>query len=98
MNGAPEVERAFEKLSSKPTSEPASELASEPTKEGATQEPVHGTVNESSLESTDGNGGHVEQTALVDWDSPDDPGNPQNWSLGKKIIHTAVPGLFGFSV
>jgi MFS family permease len=37
-------------------------------------------------------------TTLLDWDSPDDPGNPKNWSLTKRIVHTAIPGFFGFSV
>jgi hypothetical protein len=40
----------------------------------------------------------TEKTALVDWDSPDDPGNPKNWSVAKKVVHTAIPGFFGFSV
>lgn len=30
---------------------------------------------------------------LVDFDGPDDPGNPQNWSFGIKIWHAAVPGI-----
>ncbi|TVY33179.1 Efflux pump, partial [Lachnellula occidentalis] len=32
----------------------------------------------------------------LDWDSPEDPGNPQLWSTRKKVFHTAVPALFGF--
>jgi hypothetical protein len=39
-----------------------------------------------------------EMTALVDWDSPEDPGDPKNWSVVKKVVHTAIPGFFGFSV
>ena len=27
---------------------------------------------------------------LVDWDGPDDPENPQNWSFGRKVTMTAV--------
>jgi MFS family permease len=36
--------------------------------------------------------------AVVDWDGPDDPANPKNWSLGLRIYHTALPALYGFSV
>lgn len=32
----------------------------------------------------------------LDWDSPEDPGNPQLWSTWKKVFHTAIPALFGF--
>lgn len=32
----------------------------------------------------------------LDWDSPEDPGNPRNWSAMKKVFHTAIPSLFGF--
>lgn len=31
-----------------------------------------------------------------DWWGPDDPGNPQNWSSGKKIYHSIVPPAVGF--
>ncbi|MCJ1403121.1 hypothetical protein MMC11_006344 [Xylographa trunciseda] len=36
--------------------------------------------------------------ALKDWDGPDDPGNPRNWSFGTKVYATAVPALFAFVV
>lgn len=36
--------------------------------------------------------------AVLDWDGPDDTGNPKNWSVMKKIFHTAIPALYGFSV
>ena len=31
-----------------------------------------------------------------DWDGPNDPGNAQNWSKGKKIYHTFVPASIAF--
>ena len=37
-------------------------------------------------------------TALQDWDGPDDPGNPRNWSLGTKIYATAIPAMYAFAV
>jgi hypothetical protein len=33
-----------------------------------------------------------------DWTGPDDPENPHNWPLRKRIWHTVQPGLFGFAV
>lgn len=33
-----------------------------------------------------------------DWDGPEDPDNPQNWSTLTKTYHTVVSGLFGFAV
>jgi multidrug resistance protein len=35
---------------------------------------------------------------VLDWDGPDDPGNPMNWSLRWKIYHAAIPGLLCFAV
>jgi hypothetical protein len=31
-------------------------------------------------------------TAPLDWDSPNDPDNPWNWSMGKRWFGTVVPG------
>lgn len=41
--------------------------------------------------TTDGN-------ILVDWYTTDDPANPQNWSLGKKMFVTLVICLYTFAV
>jgi MFS transporter, DHA1 family, multidrug resistance protein len=35
---------------------------------------------------------------LIEWDGPDDPGNPMNWSRTKKWIITIVLGLMTFCV
>ncbi|KAF2742373.1 MFS general substrate transporter [Sporormia fimetaria CBS 119925] len=35
---------------------------------------------------------------IDDWDGPDDPDNPRNWSLAKRAYHSAIPALFGFAV
>lgn len=37
-------------------------------------------------------------TSAYDWNGPDDPEDPLNWSTGKKIYHTVVPGLQAFVV
>ncbi|KAK0613928.1 MFS transporter [Immersiella caudata] len=34
----------------------------------------------------------------LDWTDPDDPENPQNWSLANKSLHVAVPSFFCLSV
>ena len=36
--------------------------------------------------------------AAQDWTGPDDPENPMNWPLWKKVYHTIIPGLFAFIV
>lgn len=33
-----------------------------------------------------------------DWTGPDDPENPWNWPLWKRIYHTTVVGMFCFTV
>ena len=33
-----------------------------------------------------------------DWTGPDDPENPMNWPLLKKIYHTSIPGLLCFTM
>lgn len=41
----------------------------------------------------------VQRTVTAqDWTGPDDPENPHNWSLLKRIYHTIPPALFGFVV
>ncbi|KAL5413800.1 hypothetical protein PMIN06_009394 [Paraphaeosphaeria minitans] len=37
-------------------------------------------------------------SSALDWDSPEDPENPQNWRLASKVYHVTIPGLFGFAV
>lgn len=36
------------------------------------------------------------EEVILDWDTPDDPANPHNWTLRWKIYHTAIPALYGF--
>lgn len=45
--------------------------------------------------------GHGPATRVVtaqDWTGPDDPENPFNWPLSKRVYHVVISGLFGFSV
>lgn len=32
----------------------------------------------------------------LDWESIDDPLNPMNWPVGKKVFHTVFPAFYGF--
>ncbi|KAB2103605.1 Polyamine transporter 4 [Alternaria gaisen] len=34
----------------------------------------------------------------LDWNGPDDPDNPHNWSIWKAAYHTTIPAVFGFAV
>jgi hypothetical protein len=36
--------------------------------------------------------------AVIDWDGPNDPDNPQTWSAWKKTYHVLVPAILGFVV
>lgn len=49
-------------------------------------------------QDTDGEKGHPADAAtidpnIVDWDGPDDPDNPRNWSKGRKILNIALVSL-----
>ena len=35
---------------------------------------------------------------LVDWDGPDDPDNPQNWTRSRKWVITVVLSIMSFSI
>jgi hypothetical protein len=35
---------------------------------------------------------------LLQWDGPEDPGNPHNWKGYNRVFQTAVPALMGFSL
>jgi RES domain-containing protein len=54
------------------------------------------SVPESKDEDTGGN--EDSRAAVMDWDGPNDPGNPQTWSESKKMYHILVPTLLGFVV
>ncbi|KAH8698218.1 hypothetical protein GQ44DRAFT_718299 [Phaeosphaeriaceae sp. PMI808] len=33
-----------------------------------------------------------------DWDGPSDTDNPRNWHPAKKILHSAIPAIYGFAL
>ena len=35
--------------------------------------------------------------APLDWDGADDPENPHNWPLGKKIMHIVTPAIISLT-
>lgn len=36
----------------------------------------------------------IEDPNIVDWDGPDDPANPMNWSRTKKNMHVGIVSCF----
>ncbi|KAE8838398.1 hypothetical protein PTNB73_03586 [Pyrenophora teres f. teres] len=34
----------------------------------------------------------------TDWTGPNDPENPHNWGIWKRVYHATIPALFGFAV
>ena len=67
---------------------------------------VHGDLEKdqeapqlSDLEpSQEKDAGVVGPATVQDWNGPDDPDNPMNWSLKSRIYHTSVPALMGFVI
>jgi hypothetical protein len=62
----------------------------------------NGNLEAKAAELTDGGGASDKETAkdpyLVEWDGPDDPENPMNWSYGKKWLVTLMMGMMTFCV
>ena len=38
----------------------------------------------------------ITPVAALDWDGPEDVGNPRNWPTWKRVYHTSIPALYGF--
>ncbi|EHL01081.1 putative Polyamine transporter 4 [Glarea lozoyensis 74030] len=55
------------------------------------------TADEAGTPSVTSNDLKVPEPAL-DWDSPEDIGNPRNWPTWKRVYHTSIPALFGFVI
>jgi hypothetical protein len=53
------------------------------------EEQTPSPTSDSNVESNKG-------PILSEWNSDDDPGNPENWPTWKKVFHTAIPALYGF--
>ena len=39
-----------------------------------------------------------EENGELSWDDPRNLENPQNWSMGKKVLHSAIPAVYGFAL
>ena len=66
-----------------------------PQPEGRNLEKGHGN----DLAQSHGNVANLSKSITAqDWNGPNDPENPLNWSLSKRIYHTTVPALMGFVV
>ncbi|KAK6849229.1 hypothetical protein PG995_013062 [Apiospora arundinis] len=68
-----------------------------PTDEERTQPPSFGPGDEDGS-MTQGEQLPEQDINLVDWNGPDDPANPQNWSRSRKMLTTVVLALCTFSV
>ncbi|KAH0353619.1 MFS general substrate transporter, partial [Aureobasidium melanogenum] len=62
------------------------------------RERTNRSLNEKDDEKDDGEKKEEKDPNLVDWDGPDDPGNPMNFPEWKKWTITIVAGLMTFSV
>ncbi len=78
------------------------ELGQEPKVEGENQpqslQPPNptATAEDSDVGTLVGDVEAGQATKSSDWDSPEDPANPRNWSFAKRVFHTAIPALYGF--
>lgn len=59
------------------------------------EESENGKDAELALPSHNGDNSALQ---VLDWDSPQDPENPQNWPLGKKIYHTVCVAVYAFTM
>jgi len=80
-----------------------------PDMEKPTAGDIYGEDDSDSVEN--GDGGKVQQQnqdlekgpskhshpAALDWDGPDDPENPHNWPVGKKIMHIIAPAVISYT-
>lgn len=64
---------------------------------GAEMELEKSTSRASQRTQRTGRSDQVPVTAQ-DWDGEDDPDNPYNWSILKKIYHTLTPALQSFTM
>jgi hypothetical protein len=53
------------------------------------------TADEARTPSVSSNDLKAQEPAL-DWDSPEDTGNPRNWPTWKRVYHTSIPAFYGF--
>ena len=80
-----------------------------PEMEKPTAGDIYGEDDSDGLEN--GDGGEIEQQnqdlekgpskhahpTVLDWDGPDDPENPHNWPVGKKIMHIIAPAVISLT-
>lgn len=62
------------------------------------RERTNRSLDEKNDEKDEGEDKEEKDPNLVDWDGPDDPGNPMNFPSWKKWMITVVAGLMTFSV
>lgn len=65
--------------------------------------PVHNSPDIEKIATTNTRGSQNAQPAhrtatAQDWNGPDDPENPHNWKMWKRLYHTISVGLFCFTM
>lgn len=54
--------------------------------------------NHTDKESTRNGSTAPDSTNELDWEGDNDPENPRNWPVWKKVIHTAIPAIYTFGL
>jgi hypothetical protein len=73
----------------------AGDIYGESDSDGA-MEGVGGDIEKQNQELEKGPSKHA-SPAVLDWDGPDDPDNPHNWPMEKKIMHIIAPAVISLT-
>lgn len=61
-------------------------------------ESTSASVASFAVNSENASAGEKETPQSLDWDGPDDPDDPMNWPVGRKVYSTLTTGLMSFAV
>jgi hypothetical protein len=86
------VDEDLSEVRSRPT---AGDIYGEDESDGAEQGDG-GDLEKQNADLEKGSSKHAHPLVL-DWDGPDDPENPHNWPLGKKIMHIVTPAIISLT-
>jgi hypothetical protein len=56
------------------------------------------TTNEATQMNLEKDNKQIPDPNPLEYDGPDDPDNPHNWPLRKKVYQMLIPGFYGFAV
>lgn len=86
-----------EKMSAQPGSE-SSSVRSLPVPVGHDEIDLEKTESRATQHTTRSSRSNRTPVTAQDWDGEDDPDNPLNWPVLKKIYHTSIPALQCFTM